>query len=300
MKLFDCSLYYDEDLVLNTRLNILDKYFDKFIICESKYTHSGRKKKLNFDINKFSDFKDKIIYIVNDQEPSDLLYQISENEKKELPEHFRYNAIKRIAFQRNTLMKAVEQLASPNDFIFYSDNDEIPNMENFAKYKETNDIVIFEQKLFYYKFNLLFDRIFWYGTKAVKKKKLINFEWLRQVKPKKYNFYRLDTFFKKDKYINLKIIKDGGWHFTRVISPEEIHLKELDAEHHDEYRASNKNPTRIKDLIDRRVIDHDHIADSKNSKYGNEFKLKVISMDELPEYIKMNWKKYEQFLDLRT
>lgn len=300
MKLFDCSLYYDEDLVLNTRLNILDKYFDKFIICESKYTHSGRKKKLNFDINKFSDFKDKIIYVVNDQEPSDLLYQLNENEKKELPEHFRYNAIKRIAFQRNTLMKAVEQLASPNDFIFYSDNDEIPNMENFAKYKETNDIVIFEQKLFYYKFNLLFDRIFWYGTKAVKKKKLINFEWLRQVKPKKYNFYRLDTFFKKDKYINLKIIKDGGWHFTRVISPEEIHQKELDAEHHDEYRASNKNPARIKDLIERRVIDHDHIADSKNSKYGNEFKLKVISMDELPEYIKMNWKKYEEFLDLRT
>jgi len=300
MKLFDCSLYYDEDLVLNTRLNILDKYFDKFIICESKYTHSGRKKKLNFDINKFSDFRDKIIYIVNDQEPSDLLYQISENEKKEHPEHFRYNAIKRIAFQRNTLMKAVEQLASPNDFIFYSDNDEIPNMENFAEYKETNDIVIFEQKLFYYKFNLLFDRIFWYGTKAVKKKKLINFEWLRQVKPKKYSFYRLDTLFKKDKYINLKIIKNGGWHFTRVISPEEIHQKELDAEHHDEYRASNKNPARIKDLIERRVIDHDHIADSKNSKYGNEFKLKVISMDELPEYIKMNRKKYEQFLDLRT
>ena len=300
MKLFDCSLYYDEDLVLNTRLNILDKYFDKFIICESKYTHSGRKKKLNFDINKFSDFKDKIVYVINDQEPSDLLYQKGENEKKELPEHFRYNAIKRIAFQRNTLMKAVEQLASPNDFIFYSDNDEIPNMENFAKYKETNDIVIFEQKLFYYKFNLLFDRIFWYGTKAVKKKKLINFEWLRQVKPKKYNFYRLDTFFKKDKYINLKIIKNGGWHFTRVISPEEIHQKELDAEHHDEYRASNKNPARIKDLIERRVIDHDHIADRKNSKYGNEFKLKVISMDELPEYIKMNWKKYEEFLDLRT
>ena len=299
MKLFDCSLYYDEDLVLNTRLNILDKYFDKFIICESKYTHSGRKKKLNFDINKFSDFKDKIIYIVNDQEPSDLLYQISENEKKELPEHFRYNAIKRIAFQRNTLMKAVEQLASPNDFIFYSDNDEIPNMENFAEYKETNDIIIFEQKLFYYKFNLLFDRIFWYGTKAVKKKKLINFEWLRQVKPKKYSFYRLDTFFKKDKYINLKIIKDGGWHFTRVISPEEIHQKELDAEHHDEYRASNKNPQRIKDLIERRVIDHDHNVDSKKSKYGSEFKLKVISLDELPEFIKVNWKKYEEFLDLR-
>ena len=61
-------------------------------------------------------------------------------------------------------MNAVNEIADTNDFIFYSDNDEIPNMENFAKYKEINDIVIFEQNLFYYKFNLLFDRIYWYGT----------------------------------------------------------------------------------------------------------------------------------------
>ena len=60
-----------------------------------------------------------------------------------------------------------------------------------------------------------------------------------------------------------------------------------------------KNPQKIKDLIERRVIDHDHVADSKKSKYGSEFKLKVISLDELPEFIKLNWKKYEQFLDLR-
>ena len=268
MKLYDCSLYYDEDLILNARLNILNKYFDKFIICESKYSHSGRKKKLNFNINNFSEFKDKIIYVVNDKEPDGLIYRLDKEKKIEKPED-------------------------------YSDNDEIPNMENFDQIKDTNDIVIFEQKLFYYKFNLLFDRLYWYGTKAVKKKKLINFEWLRQVKPKKYNFYRLDTLFKKDKYIQLKIVKNGGWHFTRIISPEEIHKKELDAEHHDEYRASNKNPQTIKDLIERRVIDHDHVVDSKKSKYGSEFKLKVISLDELPEFIKVNWKKYEEFLDLR-
>ena len=299
MKLYDCSLYYDEDLILNTRLNILNKYFDKFIICESKYSHSGREKKLNFNINNFPDFKDKIIYVINDQEPDDLIYKVKEEGKKESSENFRHNAIKRIAFQRNTLMNAVNEIANINDIIFYSDNDEIPNMETFDKIKEKNDIFIFEQKLFYYKFNLLSDRIYWYGTKAVKKKKLINFEWLRQIKPKKYSFYRLDTLFKKDKYIQLKIVKNGGWHFTRVISPEKIHLKELDAEHHDEYRASNKNPEKIKDLINRRVIDHDHIANSNKSKYGNEFKLKVIPLDELPEYIKINWKKYEEFLDLR-
>ena len=299
MRLYDCSLYYDENLILNTRLNILNKYFDKFIICESKYSHSGRKKKLNFNINNFPEFKDKIIYVVSDKEPNELIYKSKDGKKIESPEDYRYNAIKRIAFQRNTLMSTVNEIADPNDFIFYSDNDEIPNMESFDQIKETNDIVIFKQKLFYYKFNLLFERLNWYGTKAVKKKKLVNFEWLRQVKPKKYSFYRLDTLFKKDKYIRLKIINNGGWHFTRIISPDEIHKKELDAEHHDEYRASNKNPQKIKDLIERRVIDHDHVADSKKSKYGSEFKLKVISLDELPEFIKLNWKKYEQFLDLR-
>ena len=81
MKLYDCSLYYDEDLILNARLNILNKYFDKFIICESKYSHSGRKKKLNFNINNFSEFKDKIIYIVSDKEPNDLIYKFKDEKK---------------------------------------------------------------------------------------------------------------------------------------------------------------------------------------------------------------------------
>ena len=62
MKIFDCTLFYDEDLILEVRLNMLNKYVDKFVISESKYTHSGAKKKLNFDIKKFSEFKKKIIY----------------------------------------------------------------------------------------------------------------------------------------------------------------------------------------------------------------------------------------------
>ena len=96
----------------------------------------------------------------------------------------------------------------------------------------------------------------------------------------------------------MEIIKNGGWHFTRVLSPEEIHQKELDAEHHDEYRASNKNPERIRDLIKRRVIDHDHNADTKQSKYGKEFQLKILNFHDLPEYIKNNTEKYQNYLDL--
>ena len=295
MKLFDCTLYYDEDLILDTRLNILDKYFDKFIICEATYSHSGRRKKLNFDINKFPKFKDKIIYITVDSEPDDILYENVEK-KIENPNNYRFNAVKRIAHQRNTLLDAVNSISSSDDYIFYSDNDEIPNMLSFEKAKK-NKILIFEQDLFYYKFNLHCDRIKWYGTRAIKKKDLLNFEWLRQIKPKKYPFFRLDTYFKKDKYTDVTIINDGGWHFTRVISPEEIHKKELDAEHHDEYRASNKGPEKIKDLIKRRVIDHDHLADSKTNKYDKEFKLQLYELSKLPQFIVLNKERYQDFLD---
>jgi len=298
MKLFDCTLYYDEDLILEARLNILNKYFDKFIICEAKYTHSGKKKKLNFNINKFLKFQKKIIYIVQDNEPNDIAYDFKNNKLIENPQDWRKNAVKRIAHQRNALLDSANQIADANDFIFYSDNDEIPNMKNFDQLKEDSKIIFFEQKLFYYKFNLLCDRIFWYGTRAVKKKNLLDFEWLRQIKPKKYSFFRLDTFFKKNKYNSIKIIKDGGWHFTRVLSPEDIHEKELIAEHHDEYRASQKNPDKIRDLIKRRMIDHDHLADTKDSKYESEFKLKLYELNDLPDYIKNNMEKYQNYLDL--
>ena len=59
MRIFDCTTYYKEDLMLEVRFNILDKYVDKFVIAEAKYSHSGEKKELNFDINNFSQFKKK-------------------------------------------------------------------------------------------------------------------------------------------------------------------------------------------------------------------------------------------------
>ena len=297
MKIFDCTTYYDEELILDLRFNMLNNYVDKFVVCEANFSHAGKKKKLNFDINKFSKFKDKIIYLVLENEPVNLIYE-NDEKKIESKKNMRSNSIKRIAYQRNKIFEGIENITEPEDYILYSDNDEIPNLEIFQPKTNKSKIVIFEQKLFYYKFNLLCDRIYWYGTRALKKKDLINFEWLRQIKAKKYPFFRLDTLFKNDKYMDLKILKNGGWHFTRIISPEKIHQKELDTEHHDEYRLSNKNPEKIKDLIARRVIDHDHLADSKENKYGKEFQLKQIDLIDLPEFIQNNSDYYKNFLDL--
>ncbi len=75
-------------------------------------------------------------------------------------------------------------------------------------------------------------------------------------------------------------------------------MKELDAEHHDEYRASKKGPEKIRDLIKRRVIDHDHLADSKSDKYNKEFELEQHDLSKLPEFIVSNKEKYKDFLDL--
>ena len=65
-------MYYDEDLVLDIRLNVLDKYVSNFVICEANFNHNGTKRDLKFDINNFSKFKEKIIYIPLKQQPKNL------------------------------------------------------------------------------------------------------------------------------------------------------------------------------------------------------------------------------------
>ena len=72
MKIIDCFMYYDEDNLLDLRLNILNKYVDKFIIVESKFTHSGNLKNKNFDIENFKEFKNKIDYYFIENEPLNL------------------------------------------------------------------------------------------------------------------------------------------------------------------------------------------------------------------------------------
>ena len=83
MRIIDSFMFFDESMLLDLRLNILNKYVSKFIICESTYNHNGERKKLNFDIKEFTKFKSKIEYIVLDKEP-DNLKVINKNDSAEL------------------------------------------------------------------------------------------------------------------------------------------------------------------------------------------------------------------------
>ena len=297
MRIFDCTTFYDENFILDVRFNILDQFVDKFVICESAYSHSGKKKKFNFDISKFEKFKHKIIYLKIDHEPKNLIYKSTNNENtKENTKDVRINAIKRIAYQRNFLKEGIVD-ASNNDLIFYSDNDEIPKLNDANLDKIQNKLIFFKQKLFYYKFNLFCNRYNWHGTKGCKKKDLIDFEWLRNIKTKKYNFYRFDTIFSKTKYTDVKIINDGGWHFSQLKKIDDIYSKLTNSEDHQEFKDTGKKISDIEDLVNRKVILYDHKAKSSDFKFGKEFKLKTIVLEEMPDYIKKNKDQFREWID---
>ena len=160
MKIYDCTNYFNEDLMYGLRLEILDKYVDKFVVAESKYTHSGQPKKLHFDINKYSKFKNKIIYIVVEDEPCDLI-DLSGLPPNQAQGMKRVNSLKRIKQQYNILKDGIEE-ANDNDLIILSDCDEIPNLTSLGNFK-LKKILIFEQLLFYYKFNLYHNSKIWHG-----------------------------------------------------------------------------------------------------------------------------------------
>ena len=128
-----------------------------------------QKKKLNFDINKFKKFRDKINYIVVDEPPPNIIKLNDGENKNKRGEKLILNGMARDYFQRENLNKGLKE-AENDDLILVSDLDEIPNLAslNFSEIK--NKIIIFEQNMFYYKLNLLYEDFKWFGTKAVKKK----------------------------------------------------------------------------------------------------------------------------------
>ena len=297
MKIFDCTTFYNENLMLETRFNILNDFVDKFVISEAKYSHSGEKKKLNFDFNRFKEFKKKIIYLVVENEPNSLVYEKREMEERlEKDEDKRQNSIKRIAHQRDYLLSGLSE-ADKDDYIFYSDNDEIPNFENFDLENNKSKIIMFKQKLFYYKFNLYCDRVDWFGTKGCKKKNLKSFSWLREIKTKKYPFFRIDTLFSENKYIDLKIIVDGGWHFSRLMTPKDMEIKLTNSEDHYEFKLSKIKLSNIEDFVKRKVIEYDHKAKTTDYKFGKEFKLKTLPIEYMPLFLRKNVNKYSEWFD---
>ena len=185
-RIFDCVTFFDEDILLEVRLNILKDIVDFFIIVEAKQDHQGNSKNLNFKLDRYKDFKDKIIYRVIDR--------LEFNQNTKLPKNWAVGHL-RDQFQRNYILNVLNSInVKKDDIIIISDLDEIPDPNvlkelNFDKFK----IGICEQKLFSYKFNLIQPNFKWYGSRMCKFKNLKTPQYLRNLKVTKKIFNFINT-----------------------------------------------------------------------------------------------------------
>ncbi|MDC3127492.1 hypothetical protein OA498_02355 [Candidatus Pelagibacter bacterium] len=267
MLIYDCFQYFNEDHIVDLRLNILNNFIDKFIIVESTVTHQGKTKKLNFDLNNYKKFKDKINYIVVDDTPSQIK-KPHEGGDSLVEKH-----------QRNSIIKGLNS-AKDNDLIILSDVDEIPDLNKLNEF-DKNNYAVFSQKMFMYKINLLNQKENnWHGSKMCLKKNLRSPQWLRNLKFKEYPFWRID------KVRNLQIIKNGGWHFSYLQTPENI-SKKIQSFAHGEF---NKDEVINLENIHSKIQKEQDIFDR-----GHD--LKRVELDStFPDYILDNKEKFKKWL----
>ena len=296
MKIYDCCMFFDEEMLLGLRLKTLNKYIDKFIIVESKYTHSGDKKKLIFNINKYSEFKKKINYIIT-EDYAEGIENINndDNENQKNIKHI-MNALRRENYQRNKIKDGLNE-AESDDWIIISDLDEIPNLDKINFNEINKKIIFFKQRVFYYKLNLELKKIHWIGSKAVLKKNLISPQWLRNIKDRIYSKWRLDIIISKKKYNNILYINDGGWHFSYIKKPEDIEKKLKSYLHHREYDLEPLGIEKIKNFVNNKSVIYDHRLEKTQYKFSGSQKLEKISLDYLPPDIENNINFYKEWLD---
>jgi len=264
-KIYDCLTFFDENFLANLRFEILNNYVDYFVICESKYDHQGNKKKLNFKlINK--KFAKKIRYIVIDEQ--------FPNPK---------NGWDCEKFQREKLLSGLNE-ANDNDYIMYSDSDEIPNPDLLKSISLRGKYGIFLQKVFVYKLNIYNSyETPWEGTRICKKKYLKSFTYLRKKILKKNLTKPFWKFFTEKK---IDIFQSGGWHFNNLYTADVISEKLKASPHKEfssiEYSSVDRIREKISNLEDLYKRGHKYNKVDIDKSYPN-FILKNLNL--MSDYI---------------
>ena len=264
-KILDCITFFDNNFMFELRYNILFDYVDYFIVCESLYDHKGNVKPKNFIWKNYYD-QSKIRYFLLEK-PFPKIRDRWENQ----------------AIQREFLLKSTD-FAQPNDYVFFSDPDEIIKPELLNNFVLNKKYGIFLQECFNYKFNIYNPyESPWEGTRVCKKKNLKSIDFMRQkvrVKNLKYNFLRFD----KEK--NIQIFDNAGWHFNNILSPMEISLK-LKTFAHAEFAEEKFSSI---DVIKRKIDEGVDLFER-----GHNYQ-KITIDEDFPQYLFQNLDKYKKFI----
>lgn len=275
VKVYDCFCYFNEELLLELRLESLWERVDYFVICESVLTISGKPKPLIFDIDKFSKYREKIRYLVVKEYPFDTK-----------------DAWRNERWQRDYLINGLFD-AKPYDWIMLSDVDEIPRPESIKDYNpDIGRRGDFQQFMYAYYLNNRWEfsgePVMWTGSKITTYKNLMKFfsgsmECLRNYRIAGILRGIRRALFKK---FLIQKISNGGWHFTWMAGEERI-IQKLESFAHQEFNKPEfKKPEKIRELIHsgRDVLFPDRVY-------------KVQPLDQqFPEYLVKNQGKFESYL----
>jgi|TARA_B110001450_G_scaffold204189_1_gene193856 beta-1,4-mannosyl-glycoprotein beta-1,4-N-acetylglucosaminyltransferase len=264
-KIYDCITFFNENFIFNFRYHVLKDYVDTFVICESKFDHQNRPKKLNFNPDK-SINKDKIKYVVLN-EPFPQNTNVWENQ----------------ALQREFMLTNLSFIEN-EEYIFFSDPDEIPNPGSLVDFKLNKKYGIFLQECFNYKFNLHNPyESPWEGTRVCKKKNLKSIDFMRQkvkMKNLKYSFFRID------KERSIEVFDKGGWHFNNLMSPKKISLKLKTFAHTEFSKDSFSSVKVIEEKISKKIDLFER---------GHNYNHKKID-ESFPEYLVKNQNLFNEFI----
>ena len=182
--------------------------------------------------------------------------------------------------QRNSIMRGLKNCLD-DDLVIISDVDEIPDLTKLKIFNKKNRYAVFSQKKFDYKLNLLNETEGdWHGSKICLKKNLKSPQWLRDLKFKRYPFWRFD------KMKDFQIIKNGGWHFSYLQSPKNILKKIKSFSHGEVNKPEFTNEKKIEEKIKL-----------KKNIFDLDFKYKKVEIDHTyPKYILDNINKFKDWI----
>tara|TARA_Y100000766_G_scaffold120008_1_gene103016 strand:- start:393 stop:686 length:294 start_codon:yes stop_codon:yes gene_type:complete len=97
--------------------------------------------------------------------------------------------------------------------------------------------------------------------------------------------------------MDLKIIENGGWHFTNLKNAEEIEHKLKSYLHHREFDVNPISIDEINNIIKNKMAIYDLTLDKRTQKIGHGKKLEKYPLDRLPKFLQDNLHKYQEWID---
>tara|TARA_R100000005_G_C4993899_1_gene200889 strand:- start:1237 stop:2136 length:900 start_codon:yes stop_codon:yes gene_type:complete len=221
MAVYDCFPFFNENDLLELRINQHWDFVDKFIITESCETHTGSSKPYNFDSDRFKKYSSKIIYnrlgsFSEEIAVNSWLLDGTSLRDRSGAGQFTEDWV-RDHFQGNYPVKVLTDIgASDNDIIYISALDEILSEKGFKEGlshfetetentfsghfrwpNKTAPSVGFMLDMYVYKFNLF--------SKKISVGQMTQLSVLKQMLPSTCRMLSMSTH---------PSVRDAGWHFS--------------------------------------------------------------------------------------